>query len=95
MDRFRSRLSATLRALAAGAGTVFEWAPLKTLEVALTQLLGRLPVAAYSCDADGRITYFNDNAAALWGRSPRLNSPVDRFCGSFRLSLLPLSVLYS
>jgi hypothetical protein len=24
-------------------GTVFEWAPLKRLEVALTQLLGRLP----------------------------------------------------
>ena len=49
------------------------------------QLLETLPVAAYTCDADGLITYFNCQAAALWGREPKLNDPADRFCGSFAL----------
>ncbi|NNE01046.1 MAG: response regulator [Pirellulaceae bacterium] len=49
------------------------------------RLLQKLPAAAYSCDADGLITYFNSRAEELWGRSPTLNDPVDRFCGSFRL----------
>jgi PAS domain S-box-containing protein len=42
-----------------------------------------LPVALYITDAGGRITYFNEAAAALWGRSPKLNS--DQWCGSWRL----------
>jgi len=49
------------------------------------RLLERLPVGAYICDAEGLITYFNPHAAELWGRSPRLNHPDDRFCGSFKL----------
>src|ERR1043166_1633436 len=49
------------------------------------RLLNRLPAAAYTCDADGLITYFNSRAVELWGREPRLNDPEDRFCGSFRL----------
>ncbi len=49
------------------------------------QLLATLPAAAYTCDADGLITYFNDHAVGVWGRAPRLNDPVDRFCGSFKL----------
>src|SRR5688572_15483934 len=49
------------------------------------RLLERLPAAAYTCDAEGLITYFNQNAVELWGRSPKLNDPVDRFCGSFKL----------
>ncbi len=48
-------------------------------------LLEKLPAAAYTCDAEGLITYFNPRAEALWGRAPRLNDPVDRYCGSFRL----------
>jgi PAS domain S-box-containing protein len=48
-------------------------------------LLDLVPAAAYTCDADGRITYFNHHAAALWGRTPRLNDSGDRFCGSHRL----------
>jgi two-component system sensor kinase FixL len=42
-------------------------------------LLDRLPAAAYICDADGLITYFNSRAAELWGREPKLNDPMDRF----------------
>ena len=48
-------------------------------------LLAKLPAAAYTCDADGLITYFNERAVELWGREPKLGDPVDRFCGSFRL----------
>jgi two-component system CheB/CheR fusion protein len=48
-------------------------------------LLAKLPAAAYTCDADGLITYFNERAVQLWGREPKLEDPVDRFCGSFRL----------
>ena len=53
--------------------------------VEFRKLLDRLPAAAYTCDAEGLITYFNSHAVGVWGREPRLNDPVDRFCGSFRL----------
>lgn len=49
------------------------------------QILETLPAAAYLCDREGLITYFNARAARLWGRAPKLNDPTDRFCGSFRL----------
>ena len=49
------------------------------------RLIEKLPTAAYICDADGRITYFNPHAERLWGRAPLLNDPVERFCGSFKL----------
>ena len=49
------------------------------------RLLEKLPAGAYTCDPDGLITYFNQHATRLWGRSPKLNDPVDRFCGSFKL----------
>lgn len=49
------------------------------------RLLDHMPAGAYTCDADGLITYYNEPAAKLWGRAPRTNDPVDRFCGSFRL----------
>jgi signal transduction histidine kinase/CheY-like chemotaxis protein len=51
----------------------------------LPSLIEKLPVAAYTCDADGLITYFNPEALRLWGRAPKLRNEVDRFCGSFRL----------
>ena len=47
------------------------------------QLMEILPIAAYTTDADGKITFFNRNAVELWGRKPELN--VDRWCGSHRL----------
>jgi PAS domain S-box-containing protein len=51
----------------------------------LQALLAKLPAGAYLCDSDGLITYFNDHAVRIWGRAPQLNSPADRFCGSFKL----------
>jgi PAS domain S-box-containing protein len=54
-------------------------------------LLEALPVAAYICDAEGLITCFNERAAALWGRRPKLRDPIDRYCGSQAL-LTPFGV---
>jgi signal transduction histidine kinase/CheY-like chemotaxis protein len=50
--------------------------------------LESLPAAAYTCDTEGRITYFNDRARELWGRAPALNSSGDLYCGSPRLFTL-------
>ena len=47
-----------------------------------TQLLEALPVAVYTTDADGRITFYNRAAADLWGINPELGS---QWCGSWRL----------
>lgn len=54
-------------------------------EAQFRHLLEKLPVGAYTCDAGGLITYYNQHAVTLWGRAPALNDPVDRFCGSFKL----------
>ena len=43
------------------------------------RLLDKLPAAAYTCDAEGLITYFNEQAVQLWGREPKLNDPIDRY----------------
>lgn len=51
----------------------------------LGPVLDALPAAAYLCDRDGLITYFNEHARSIWGRAPKLNDPEDRYCGSFRL----------
>jgi len=48
-------------------------------------LLEHLPVAAYTCDNEGLITDFNKAAVDLWGRTPRLREPSERFCGSHKL----------
>jgi diguanylate cyclase (GGDEF)-like protein/PAS domain S-box-containing protein len=49
------------------------------------EVLDRLPAAAYLCDAEGLITYFNSPAQRVWGRAPKLLDDSDRWCGSFRL----------
>src|SRR5438477_2008421 len=54
-------------------------------ELEFRRLLDHLPAGAYTCDAEGLITYFNRRAVELWGREPKLNDPADRFCGSFKL----------
>src|SRR4028119_1517793 len=55
-------------------------------ELEFRSLLDKLPAGAYTCDAQGLITYFNQHAVQLWGRAPKLNDPMDRYCGSFKLS---------
>jgi two-component system, chemotaxis family, CheB/CheR fusion protein len=47
------------------------------------ELLGALPAAIYTTDAAGRITYYNEAAATLWGCRPELGK--SEFCGSWKL----------
>ena len=47
------------------------------------KVLDDLPAAIYVTDAKGRITYFNDAAAALWGCRPELGK--SEWCGSWKL----------
>jgi PAS domain S-box-containing protein len=52
----------------------------------LTQeVIGALPVAVYMTDADGRLTFYNKAAVALWGCLPALGER--KFCGSWKLYL--------
>ena len=46
-------------------------------------VLDALPAAIYVTDAGGRITYYNDAAAALWGHRPELGQ--DKWWGSWKL----------
>jgi PAS domain S-box-containing protein len=52
-------------------------------ENGLRELLHALPAAVYTTDAAGRITFYNEVAAAMWGRRPKLNS--EKWCGSWRM----------
>ena len=47
------------------------------------ELIENLPVATYSCDADGYILVYNKAAAALWGREPETGK--DKWCGSLKI----------
>lgn len=52
-------------------------------ERAAREILQALPAAIYTTDAAGRITFYNDAAAALWGCRPELGKA--EFCGSWKL----------
>jgi PAS domain S-box-containing protein len=47
------------------------------------ELLRALPVAVYTTDAAGRITFYNEAAAQLWGVRPEIGK--SEFCGSWKL----------
>jgi PAS domain S-box-containing protein len=47
------------------------------------ELIENLPVATYSCDADGRIMIYNKAAVALWGREPEIGK--DFWFGSWKV----------
>lgn len=46
-------------------------------------LLEALPAAVYTTDAEGRITFYNQTAADLWGHRPELGR--SEWCGSWKL----------
>jgi PAS domain S-box-containing protein len=56
---------------------------LRRSEERYRQLMEMLPIAAYTTDNAGRITFFNRKAQELWRREPRLNQ--DLWCGSFKM----------
>jgi PAS domain S-box-containing protein len=47
------------------------------------KLLEGLPAAFYATDAQGYLTFYNEAAADLWGRRPKLGT--DRYCGFWKL----------
>jgi PAS domain S-box-containing protein len=59
------------------ASALFQGAPSER------QALDVLAAAIYVTDAEGRITYYNEAAAALWGHRPALGQA--QWCGSWKL----------
>jgi PAS domain S-box-containing protein len=53
---------------------------LPPLNLGTREVLEALPVAVYTTDANGILTFYNKAAASLWGVSPTLGE--DGFCGS-------------
>jgi PAS domain S-box-containing protein len=47
------------------------------------EMLQALPVAVYMTDTQGRITFYNEAAAELWGARPEIGK--SEFCGSWKL----------
>jgi PAS domain S-box-containing protein len=66
--------------LATGRSTSVDYSP---LDWRFRQLLEALPAAVYTTDAEGRITFYNQAAIELSGRTPELGK--DRWCISLRL----------
>ncbi len=59
---------------------------LRESEAKFRQLTGLMPMAIFSTDKNGLITFYNEKAVELWGRRPRLNDPTEtRYCGSWKL----------
>src|SRR5476649_51486 len=58
-------------------------ATLRERERRFRELLDSLPAAVYTTDVEGRITYYNESAAELWGNRPTLGS--SEWCGSWKL----------
>src|SRR5246127_4545862 len=47
------------------------------------KILDALPAAVYVTDPLGRVTYFNEPAATLWGHRPTIGT--SEWCGSWKL----------
>ncbi len=56
---------------------------LRLSEERYRHLIHALPAAVYTCDERGRITLYNQAAAALWGREPEIGR--DLWCGSWKI----------
>jgi PAS domain-containing protein len=50
-----------------------------------SDFLEQLPIAIYACDARGQMLWFNEKAAELWGRTPRIGDDSELYCGSYKL----------
>ena len=57
--------------------------PLRIGGIRLEEVIRALPAAIYTTDADGRITFYNEAAAELWGCRPEIGK--SEFCGSWKL----------
>jgi len=77
-DTFSDRIPKT-------GGEIFFVAPVEadSREGYFRKVLDEMPAAIYVTDALGRITYFNEAAATLWGHRPTLGT--SEWCGSWKL----------
>ncbi len=57
--------------------------PSGVMDVDFKQIFNNSSVAGYSCNKDGKITWFNKAAVETWGRTPDLNK--DCWCGSWKM----------
>lgn len=57
--------------------------PFTSNEYYYQQLIQTLPVAIYTCNARGFISFFNNAAVSLWGRVPEPGT--DLWCGSWKM----------
>jgi signal transduction histidine kinase len=57
---------------------------LQETEENLRELVSVMPAAVYACDREGLITYYNRQAAEMWGRTPALDDPPWSFLDSRR-----------
>ena len=57
--------------------------PLRLGSGQMEDVIRALPAAIYTTDAAGRITFYNEAAAELWGCRPELGK--SEFCGSWKL----------
>lgn len=58
---------------------------LRTSQELQSRTLSLMPAGVYTCDAAGRITFFNQRAAELWGRQPKLNDGSEQYCACHKL----------
>ncbi len=56
---------------------------IKNSEARYRELLFRLPIAVYTCNAEGQIQLYNEAAAELWGTKPLIGK--DLWCGSWKI----------
>jgi len=57
--------------------------PVFDLDFNCRELIEGLPAAIYLCDAEGKISFFNEAAVELWGRRPELGKEL--WCGSWKI----------
>ena len=57
--------------------------PFRLGRAQMEDVIRALPAAIYTTDAAGRITFYNEAAAELWGCCPELGK--SEFCGSWKL----------
>lgn len=65
------------------AGPMRSQETLRERERWFREVLSGLPAAVYATDANGRLTYYNEAAADLWGQRPLVGSA--EWCGSWKL----------
>jgi PAS domain S-box-containing protein len=51
-------------------------------------LVKTLPAGIYTCNKEGRITFFNEQAVELWGYQPDINDDLVKFCACYKVWLM-------